>query len=72
MSEPVLPSVAKLLIVEADDSLCAAMIKLIKSFYLAYRLVRYLFADDGTISDAFCAQIKSCVVTANPTTTTTT
>lgn len=62
------PSEAKALIVEDGDDLCAAFVKLLKCFILVWRYAAYRYKEDGTLSDAFCAEMKKCVSDARTTT----
>lgn len=65
---PVLPSQYKALIIAPSDSFCTAFKKLLKCLYLDYLVMRYETKSDGTIADAFAADICAieCAV-SNPT-----
>lgn len=58
------------LVVQPEDSLCTALVKIIKSYYEAWRYMNYKYDSSGNISAAYCADLKACAATAAGTTTT--
>lgn len=55
-------------VVQPEDDLCAALIKVETAYRMAYQYNRYKYTDTGTLSDAFCAEVKTCAALAPPTT----
>lgn len=60
-------------IVKPGDSLCEALKKVNASYRLAYQYARYKYKNDGSLSEAYCAELRACAaLAANSTTNTTT
>lgn len=66
-----LPSVSEVEanVIVSSDSICVALVKMIRCFEQVYRLLKYEMGEDGKISGAYCAEIKTCVATNTATTT---
>jgi len=56
-------------IVQPEDDLCTAIRKLLKAQRYAYLYMRYKYNSDGSISDAYCEELRVCAANT-PTTTT--
>lgn len=52
---------AKACIVHSSDSICTALVKMIRCYVLIYRYEKYRYTSAGKISDKFCSEIKTCV-----------
>lgn len=61
------PSEVKRTIVEPEDSLCVALVKIIRAYTYAYRYHKWKYDEDGEITDDFCSEVKSCIAKANTT-----
>lgn len=64
MASPVKPSEVEALLITEGESFCSAFKKLLKSYWLTYKMVKYLISDAGGISTDWetdiCAAANDC------------